>query len=80
MLLDSPRQRNLLANLGTCGRCQLDLGQICLDAEYTATGRCRADVDKKQLALDELRDLCLFFVLGFDAEQTTEKEETNFKF
>jgi hypothetical protein len=68
MFLDSPRQSNLLPDLGARGRRQLDLGQIGFDAQYASARGRRPDVDEQQLVLDEFRDLGLFLVLGLDAE------------
>ena len=80
MLLDTARQGDLLPNLGTRGRRQLNLRQVRLDAQYTPAGRRRSDVDEQQLALGELRDLRLLLVFRLDTEQTAEQEQADLQF
>ncbi len=80
MLLDTPRQSDLLSDLGTCGRSELDLGKVTLDREYTATGRRRADIDEEELVLDEFGDFCLLLVLRLDTEQSAKQEQRDLKF
>ena len=47
------RQGDLLANIRTCRRGELDLSKICLSANDSAADGCRADIDEEELALDE---------------------------
>ena len=68
MLLDTSGERDLLANLGTRGRRELDLREVALDAEHTATGRRRADVDEEEFVLDEFGDFCLLLVFSLDTK------------
>jgi len=72
MLLDTARQCDLLANLGTSRRGELDLGKISLNAQDTTTCRGRSNVDEQKLILRELRDLCLLLVFRPDTEQSAE--------
>ena len=80
MLLNTSRECNLLADLGTCRRSELYLGKITLDGEDTATGGCRTDVDEKELVFDKLGDFCLFLVLRLDAKQSAKQEQADFEF
>lgn len=80
MLLDPPRQCDLLTHLGTRRRRQLDLGQVSFDAKNSPASRRRADVEEEELVLGQLGDFCLLVVLRLDTEETAEKEETNFEF
>ena len=79
MLLNPPRQRNLLTNLRTRRLRQLDLREISLDGKYTAARGSRPDVDEQDLALDEFGDLGGLFVLRLYTEETAEEEETDLK-
>jgi len=72
MLLDTARQCDLLANLGTSRRGELDLGKISLNAQDTTTCRGRSNVDEQKLIFRELRDLCLLLVFRPDTEQSAE--------
>ena len=72
MLLDTTRQCDLLANLSTSWRGELDLGKISLNAQDTTTCRGRSNVDEQKLIFREFRDLCLFFVFCSDTEQSAE--------
>jgi hypothetical protein len=53
MLLDTTRQSDLLADLSTCGRRQLDLGEVSFDTKHAPSRRRGADVDQQQLVFDE---------------------------
>ena len=74
MLLDTTRQCDLLANLSTSWRGELDLGKISLNAQDTTTCRGRSNIDEQKLIFRELRDLRLFFVLRPDTEQSAEQK------
>ena len=80
MLLNSPRQRNLLPDLRARRRRQLDLRQIGFDGDHTTTSGGRPDVDEQKLILDEFGYFCGFLVFGFYTEETAEKEEGDFEF
>lgn len=80
MLLDTSRECDLLSDLSTCGRSELDLGEISLDGENTSTGRRRTDVDEEELVLDELGDFRLLLVLRLDTKQSAKQEERDLKF
>ena len=66
MLLDSARERDLLPDFCASGRRELDLGQVCLDAQHASAGGRRADIDQEELALYQLPYFCLFLILRFD--------------
>ena len=63
MLLDPPRELDLLPDLRARRRRELDLREVALDGEDTPPGGRRADVDEQQLTLSKLRDLCLLLVV-----------------
>ena len=74
VLVDTPRERNLFADLGAGRACKEDLGQVGLDAHDTATGRCRANVDHEHLVLCQLLHLGLFLVIRLDTEQAAQQK------
>ena len=80
MLLNPPRQRNLLTDLRTRRLRQLDLREISLDRKHSAARRGRPDVDEQDLALDEFGDLGGLFVLRLYTEETAEEEEADLEF
>lgn len=57
MLIDTPTERDLLANLGTCRCGEKNLGEVTLDAHNTATCRSGADVHHEHFILRQLLDL-----------------------
>ena len=77
MLLNTPTQRDLLANFSARRTCQLDFGKIRLDGQHTTTSTRRADVDQQQLVLCELGDLRLLLILRLYTEQAAEQEQRN---
>jgi hypothetical protein len=81
MLINPPRQRNLLTNLRTSGRRQLNLSQIRLHAQ-NATPTTRApNIRQQNLILGQLVHLGRLFVFErFDAQQLAEQEVVDFDF
>ncbi len=67
MFLDSARERDLLPDFRASGRRQLDLSQVCPDAQHASAGGRRADINQEELALDQFPHLGLFLILRFDA-------------
>lgn len=63
MLVDSPRQGDLLTNVRACWLRKLDLREIGFDRyDPTSTG-CRSDVDEQQFAFRQLLHFRLLLVL-----------------
>jgi hypothetical protein len=80
MLVNPSRQRNLLSYISACWLSQLYLRHIGLYGDNSPATGCRSDVDEEQFTLGEFLYFCLFFVVGFNSEKTTEKEKVDFEF
>ena len=57
MLVDSSRQRNLFPDVRTSWLGKLNLCQIRLDRDDSATARSRANIDKQKLAFGKFLNL-----------------------
>ena len=74
VLLDSPRKRDLFADLGTRGAGQGQAGRIGLDGHNLGARRGTADVDHENFVLRELGDLGLLAVGRLDTQQAAQQE------
>src|SRR5687768_11468532 len=77
MLLDTPTECNLLADVGAGRAGKYKLGGIVLDGGDLSAGGGRTDVDHDNLVLRKLGDLGLLAIGGTDTEQTTEEVEVD---
>lgn len=78
VLLDAPRERDLLALLRADRRRQLQLREVVLDGHDARAGAHGPDVEHQHLALGQLRDLGLLLaVLRAHAEQAAQQEEVD---
>lgn len=75
MLLDTPTESNLLANLRACRARKLDLCKICFDGQHATTGARRADVDEQKFILGQLGDLRLLLVFRLYTKQAAKQEQ-----
>jgi len=79
MFLDSPTQRDLLADLGTRRAGELQPRSIRLDGDDLCARGRGADVDHEDFVLGQLCDFGLLAVGGLDAEQAAEEEVVDFE-
>lgn len=74
MLVNSPTDGNLLADLGTGGAGERDLSNIGLDTQNLGTGGGGTNVHHQHFVLSKLGDLGLLAVGGPHTEQSAEQE------
>lgn len=74
MLLDSPADGDLLANLRTGRAGQLEFGHVGLDTQDLGAGSGRSDVHHEDLVLGQLGDLGLLAVGRLDTQQAAQQE------
>lgn len=79
MLVNTPRQRNLFANLGASRVRQHNFRQISLDTRHTPARGGRTNVEHENLLLGKLLDLGLLLVVRLDTKETAEEEVIDFE-
>src|ERR1035437_6954510 len=80
MLLDTPTQGNLLANVCACGARQHQFCSLLLDGRDPCTSRGRTKVHHQHLLLCQLPTLCLLSIRSLNTQQPTKQVVVDFDF